>query len=893
MSGYASQPRQFANYTPEVNADLYEKLLTQKEQKYEEGIQRVEANRDAVASLPIYNSAGREYLNQKLAQQTTELNQQQGVDWSDQGIQRLTNKHISAITEDPEIQKSVYYSTAYKKDYLHDKQQYDETDGASIANHDAFTEDASKWLTGPLGTQYGAKSVPYMDINKKADEFLSKLKPDLLQLVHTADAKNPMAGWEKAIRKIEGINKQKLQDSLDEFINTTPGVRDQMNVNGRYEYKNYTDSDYLNRLEKVNNNIQASYHKSIMDMERQKLYTTDPDKLAEINAYIKNIQTKQLPALENYDYSKDMELFQNPQFKPQLKNNLYERNWKYGILTSNSGGDKYEEDYGGMSPRETYFQGKAKELADKKYLHDISQDDIKNSQWERHFKWEQDKEDKTTNPQGIPISPVRTDAITDDFVAAEKKAELSRESVGDSKIDILASMLASKGVVDDIGTSKYFDQNLATGKTVIKEGYIPLTDKAATFLAHPSPDMSGLVYGQDFVSNKDYLVGFTDKQGRYHNGVVDNLMNGQSAGNYGLPKERAINLSMSDRQALANLKTQQKNADVDAGIVVAGKRKLQQFLDSDPESKRMAAELDTYFQPFKINVFGKDMAFSRDQLNEFFRYYKQAVKDIDGQDIPQEGLDKPLLLQRSLQGKFGFNKDAEIRTLLDHFKGIDQIHMDFENKKSKYLGDWAKNLGVSPIINGYKLTNGEEKIVKDVSGTVQAVVNYLDPEAKSYDNLRGALKKGLDGDNTVSVALGYDELKPDAPYFYEVNSSKGKSERVHFTEQNALTLGIPINRVKPTESQISRTLKKNGALYGTGFQSTVNPGKSNSWENADNIVMTKDNELRYVIEHSKTGPYVLYKYWMKNGKLEPREEMQYNNLDDAEKKLNELRNIVH
>ncbi len=883
MSSYMSQPRQFSTYQPEVNAEVYAGLLQKHETDYLQGVQRVEAARESVASLPIANLAARNYTQQKLDQITTELNQQQGTDWSDQGIQRLTNKHITTIADDPVVQNAVSSTAAYRSDYMKAKQSYEDSNGADVANQKKFSKLANAWINNPdVNAKYQGGYVNYRDINKEANEFLTKLKPDLVQLVKPSSG---MEGWEKAIRKMEGINKQKLQDALDEFILTTPGVKEQMNVNAEYEYENYDKDQYKNRLEKINTTIRAEYSKDILDMERDKLFTTDPTELAKIDKAIKARKEIYIPALENYDYGADIAMFESPEYHDQILHSLYEKNWKYGILTVNSGGNKYEEDYGGMSPRETYFQGKAKELADKKYLHDISQDNIKEKQWERHFEWEKNKEEgKGGASQAIPLSPVRLDVVGDDFAALQEKNNRSRADLQLSKVDLLASMMASKGNVDDIGTSQYFDTDVATGKTVIKEGYIPLTAEATTVMAIPSPsNLKKIVYGRDYISYNDYLLGFTDKQGRYHNGVVDDLVNGQSAGGI-----QANSLSLTDRQFLAQLKEQQSAVQSSSAVEAAGLRKWKQFVETHPETKKVEQEVEKFFQPFSEG----GMNFDEHDIREFYRYNKAVWGEV--QDKLNKGdLDPELVLNEvhnKLNAKYGHDK---ARILGFHFNSwnnnFDQAHVNFENQKKQYLGDWAKTLGVAPIINGIKLTNGKEETVKDVSGTVVSVVNYLDPEANSYDEVRALLKKGTEGDKSLNIALGYDELNPDAPVFYEVNSGKGKSERVYFTEQNARTLGIDVSSIKPVESSLFRKMKENGAVYGSGFQSTITPGKINSWENASNILMTKDDEVRYVVEKVK-GTYVLYKYWMHKGKLQPRESVSYNTLDGVEKKINELRN---
>lgn len=884
MSTYLTQPRTFKPYTPEVDADLYGRVLQQKEQKYQQGIQNIQSNFQSIASLPIANLADRQYTQEKLNNITSQLNQGTGVDWSDRSVQKMTSQHINAIANDPIIENAVTNSIALKRDYNIAKDSHDATDGADVANQWHFNNRMAEYVNNPSpNTKYKPGFINYTDINKGAEDYLSKIKPDLLQLVKTAANEkgvDTMQGWELATRKYEGIDRQKLQTALDEYINTTPGVRDQMGVNAAYTYKDYQPEHYLQRVQAVNLQQAAYYSKNLVDLDRQKLMETDPAKLSQIEQDIKSTQ-KGLVDLANHDYESDYNHF--VENRDSAISNIYERNWKLGVLTRFSGGNKYEENYSGMSPRDTYFQQKTKDLAERKFQYDMQKDIVDNKFKQSDYDLKVKEYQAKYNPAPVTtISSPLVGGSVDYAIAIHQKSESLRQNVKQSTIDLLAGLYSSKGIgTDDIGTSDYFDTK-DDGQVVIKNGYIPLTDNASTALLHPTlAVVSGLEYGKDYVSYEDNLLGYTDNKGQKHIGEVDRLLN-----DYNKPTNK---LSFPQKQQLSTIRAQRDEADAYSALEVTINKKVEQRLANDPIGVQLGQQLDQYTRPFSVERKGDVLNFSKPELEGFLKKYIEVNKEADNDFQPELGINKEDYLINKL-GKYYNYDNNKMSILVQHFKGVDKKQAGYLEKKGEIAKQVAKQFGASPITNAIVMTDGKEETLKRSASEVQRAVNYLDPNAKSYDDVRKFLAKGDKGDISVSISQGYDEYNPTQPYFYELSTGKGKPERVYLNDREARSVGFPVDKVTPIESKVSKLLRINGVAYGNGFQSTVPVGKSNAWENARDLVVTPKDHVRFIVEHPKNGSYVLYKYWAHDGKVE-REDESFSTMEGVDNRLQQLQQL--
>ena len=886
MSNQYSQPYQFTPYTPQVNSELYGQMLQKKELDYQKGIQRVDAVRDTIASLPIARPADRQYVQQKLDTMTSELNRDLGADWSNMGIQRLASKHISSIGDDPEVVKAVYNTALYQKDYNRYKEDETRTKGMNIANRDAFEEDSHKWLNSEgVGLGYTGTYVNYRDINKEANDFLSKLHPDLIEKVKVGEGKDIWSGWEKAIRSFKGIDRQKLQTALDEFINTTPGIKDQMNVNARYEYKNYDIRNYENRMRTVSDNWNAVYLKTILDMEQGKLNTTDPAKIKEIDDSIKDIRTKKIPEVwENYE--KSVLSFQDPEYRRNAINDLYERNWKLGILTLNSGGNEYKEDYGGMSPRETYFRRSQEKRENAKFAHDIEQDKIKNQQEERKIAIQEGKDTKgnkvvslkAVDNRGLPVS---------DYIAAQQKTDQLNNSLTDSKVSLLSALANQKG---NNVMSDFFTEDNATGKPMIKgDKMVPLTDIGAQYLHNPSVgQFKNPVYGKDYVNAYDYLMGFTDAKGRYNNGVIDDLIAGQSAGGVD-----AAGLPMPFRQSLAEMRSQIADAKARDNAISAINEKWNSKLSSDLKLKAYHQKVTPYFQSTAVidEDNGNKIPISGYQLNQFYDLYIKA-KDEPTVGLGEVGVSPYDNMIQTLTEQTGYN-EGTVRALVKHFKPVDDTYKELHDQEMAFKDNLAKSMNMVPVIKGIPLTDGKLETFKDVAGDVTLAMNYVDGDANTYDEIRKKLNKGSEGDASIKIVTGYNELNPDAPFFYAVSGKDGISEYIYMTEQQANEVGLPVDKIHQPESPITTKLNLNRVAYKGGYSSTVPYGKGNDWENAETLTFDNNEEYRYTVtQASPSAPLWLYKYRRTNKGVEPAVTQKFSSASEIEKYLDNLRRTI-
>ena len=268
MASYMSQPRQFTPYTPQVNEELYGKLLMQKEQNYQLGVQRIDNQLDTIASLPIANTAARQLAKQKLDAVTTEINQNLGTDWSDRGVQRLTGKHISAIADDPTIQTAVGQTVFVKKDYGTAKQSYEDNDGADIANQWSFNNSYQNYVNNPdPNAKYDGKFTPYVNVDKWGYDIVAKIKPDWRKIDYPADpSKGPVyQQWSKTTASYEEVPEYEVKNILETSIRNNPNVADQLHVNAQYAMKDYTAPQYIQHRAQVsqqqidNNNKYAEY----------------------------------------------------------------------------------------------------------------------------------------------------------------------------------------------------------------------------------------------------------------------------------------------------------------------------------------------------------------------------------------------------------------------------------------------------------------------------------------------------------------------------------------------------------------------------------------------------------------------------------------------------------
>ena len=178
MASYLSQPRQFAAYQPEVNAELYGKLLMKKEADYQAGVEKVNKLYDYVATLPVVGEEKVKYLQQKVNQIHSYLNKDVNTDWSNQAVQKATAGLITSIAGDPVIQNAVADVAKIRK-HMKMLDSDIEENGAAASNNKAYFEEKylNPYLQSDINTSFKGEYTQYQDANKWANDTIKNIKP--------------------------------------------------------------------------------------------------------------------------------------------------------------------------------------------------------------------------------------------------------------------------------------------------------------------------------------------------------------------------------------------------------------------------------------------------------------------------------------------------------------------------------------------------------------------------------------------------------------------------------------------------------------------------------------------------------------------------------------------
>lgn len=289
MASYTDKIPTFNPYVQQQPVDAMLKVGMYKQQKYEEGVQRIQNSIDNVAGLDIANGADRAYLQSKLNALGNNLNFVAAGDFSNFQLVNSVNGMTKEIVKDPDIQTAVS-STAWLK-----KQQSDMekaiTDGkSSQSNIYDFNQQASAYLNNDkVGQSFRGRYTQYTDVKKKAIDTIKALSPDLVKYdIPFVDENgkidtNKIADAMKRY-KIEGISAEKITQALTATM--TPDDLNQLRIDSKYQFRG-VGSEELAGKAKQDYDFQRKIATSELDkLQVQQAITTDPTKLDDIENQI-------------------------------------------------------------------------------------------------------------------------------------------------------------------------------------------------------------------------------------------------------------------------------------------------------------------------------------------------------------------------------------------------------------------------------------------------------------------------------------------------------------------------------------------------------------------------------------------------------------------------------
>jgi len=288
MASFTDQTPQFNPYVQQLPIEAMVKVGMEKQQRYDEGVQKIQTSIDNVAGLDIVKDSDKQYLQTQLNQLGSRLKTVAAGDFSNYQLVNSVGGMATQIGKDKNIQNAVSATAKLRKEQQR-KEKAIQEGKSSVDNEWYFNNQVSKYLdNAEVGESFNGQYVDYTDINKKLRDLHSKLKevdksvdnPFIRDnsgktLYYSRDSKgnevastDPSKGQAKydytmLTTKVKGIGAEKIlnnfYDSLDE------NDKRQLNITAQYHYRNSTSQTFQNDIVTTYNTKKNIYEKAIVD----------------------------------------------------------------------------------------------------------------------------------------------------------------------------------------------------------------------------------------------------------------------------------------------------------------------------------------------------------------------------------------------------------------------------------------------------------------------------------------------------------------------------------------------------------------------------------------------------------------------------------------------------
>ncbi len=305
MSSWTDKIPQFNPYVQQLPVEAMVKVGMQKQQQYDEGVQKIQTNIDNVAGLDVARDVDKQYLQSKLNSLGNNLKGVAAGDFSDFSLVNSVNGMTKQIVKDQNVINAVG-STAWLR-----KQQgiieKDTTDGKSNpANVEHFNKRAQAYLNSTKpGQKFNDSYISYFDVDKFTRETFDAIKPDgftydqIYQLDKNgkpmADARgNLILSPTMTHIEKEGIFPPKVKATLEQIF-SDPRVNQQLDITGQYNYRGLDSTQLSQRIIKQKESVLSDYENQINDLTLQKSMGKD------VQSDIDNLTSKMVTVASSYD----------------------------------------------------------------------------------------------------------------------------------------------------------------------------------------------------------------------------------------------------------------------------------------------------------------------------------------------------------------------------------------------------------------------------------------------------------------------------------------------------------------------------------------------------------------------------------------------------------------
>ena len=254
-------PSKFSPYVPTRPVEAMMRVGMYKQQKFDEGLKKIQDNIDNVAGLDVVRPEDKEYLQSKLNQLGGQISNMAGGDFSNFSLVNSVNGMTNQIVKDPAIMNAVSNTARYKKDLTTVDKLNSEGKWAP-SNQAAFQKDVNNWFQGGQDATYNANISPYVNVTKDATEIVKALGVKETGRDVAFNEKGQLVDAITRVR-VKGISKERIASALKSGL--SPQAYRQLSIDGLYKYSNTSPEQYVND---INLSYQSTFTKYSEDRDR-------------------------------------------------------------------------------------------------------------------------------------------------------------------------------------------------------------------------------------------------------------------------------------------------------------------------------------------------------------------------------------------------------------------------------------------------------------------------------------------------------------------------------------------------------------------------------------------------------------------------------------------------
>lgn len=296
MAGYTDNLQALTSFTPYTQqqpVDAMVKVGMQKQQQYNEGIQKLQSQIDNVAGLDVSKDIHKEYLQSKLDELGKKIKTVAAGDFSNFQLVNSVAGMTSQIVKDPIVQNAVYSTQLIKKGQK-ELDAAKQSGKSSVQNEAYWNNEIAQWQNdGNLTSRFNGSYVPYTDVSKKLREVADKVheQDSSIDIPYQRNADgsarldengNPMIDDAMLRIKIKGKPAEKI---LANFMsNLDENDQRQLHIDSWYHYRganrdmikndiisNYNDKKRMMQDELVNSNIELQTNSKLTASQKAEL----------------------------------------------------------------------------------------------------------------------------------------------------------------------------------------------------------------------------------------------------------------------------------------------------------------------------------------------------------------------------------------------------------------------------------------------------------------------------------------------------------------------------------------------------------------------------------------------------------------------------------------------